>query len=181
MTDNKNMITNPLLLNFLNKGDNRKLYDDYCRQPSPETKELLNKRFADFYYEVRMISYLSKIIHFEAKKFDAKIRKHYKRYKLVLDNSVNPADEHLVFSQYLADDHSNHESSASCRLEDHIQDPTLNKAVRKLTERQKEVLYWSIVEEMKDIEIAAKLNVSQQAVSKTRNNALLKLRRDYHV
>ena len=174
------ILKNPLLLNFLNMEENMMLYDDYCRKPSPETKELLNKRFVDFYYEVRMISYLSKVIHFEAKRFDAKIREHNRRFKLILDNSVLSLDEQAQFDPFLVEEPAYTEPS-SRRLEDHIQYPKLKGAIRNLTERQKEVLYWSFVENLKDIEIAAKLHVSQQAISKTKKSALLKLRRDFHV
>lgn len=172
-----NDIKNPLLLNFLEIEENMNLYCDYCNTQSAESKELLNKRFVQFYYEVRMISYLSKIIHYEAKKFDANIRKHNQRYMLILDNSVKEYEQvHTQIDELF----STKESSPIYHLEDFIQNPKLASAIKKLTRREKEVLYWSFIEEMKDIEIAAKFQVSQQAISKTKNKALLKLRREFH-
>lgn len=61
-------------------------------------------------------------------------------------------------------------------LENQISDPSLYAAFINLTEREREILNFSIVQNMKDKEIANKLGVSQQSISKTKKVALKKLR-----
>lgn len=176
----KKMIQNPLLVNFLKVRENMELYDEYCRQPTAERKELLNKRFTQYYFEIRMLSYLSKTIHFEAKRFDAKIRRRNQRCLLILDTSPKESDHTSRLTDFIADPGLPPDPLISNQLEDHIQNPKLHRSVSKLTNRQKEVLYYSFVEEWTDTRIAQKLGVSQQAVTKTRQNALRKIRRDIH-
>ena len=62
-------------------------------------------------------------------------------------------------------------------LGDYIQNPILYNAILALNERQKQLLYLSFVKEMTDTEIGRWLRVSQQAITKSKNNALKKVRR----
>jgi len=62
-------------------------------------------------------------------------------------------------------------------LEQHIQHPMLFKAIQSLNQRQQQILYLAYVLNISDTEISKKLNVTQQAVSKSKNNALAKVRR----
>ena len=52
------------------------------------------------------------------------------------------------------------------------------KAVEKLTDREKEVMYLIIIEELDTEEIAKRLKISTKTVLNTKNNALKKLRKD---
>ena len=52
------------------------------------------------------------------------------------------------------------------------------KAVKKLTDREKEVMYLIIIEELDTEEIAKRLKISTKTVLNTKNNALKKLRKD---
>ncbi|WP_145149655.1 sigma-70 family RNA polymerase sigma factor [Paenibacillus xylanexedens] len=130
-----------------------------------EHKGTTNSIKADL--EKKFVSYISTLLHFNSINFDKKIRKHNERYALVLDDMeesyIGYEDEKLL-------------ELNSYRLENQISDPNLHKFFLKLSEREKEILNFTFVEEKKDTEIAEKLGVSQQSVSKTRKNALKKLR-----
>jgi len=65
----------------------------------------------------------------------------------------------------------------STDLHQHIQHPILYKAIKSLNKRQQQILYLAYVINISDTEISKKLNVSQQAISKSKNNALAKVRR----
>ncbi|WP_411844579.1 sigma-70 family RNA polymerase sigma factor [Schinkia azotoformans] len=65
----------------------------------------------------------------------------------------------------------------SKHIEDYIENVELIKKLRSLSQHQKNILSMSYIDDLKDKEIAKMLCISQQAVSKTRNKALKKLRR----
>lgn len=65
----------------------------------------------------------------------------------------------------------------SKHIEDYIENVELIKKLRILSQHQKNILSMSYIDDLKDKEIAEILCISQQAVSKTRNKTLEKLRR----
>lgn len=67
--------------------------------------------------------------------------------------------------------------SKHAALEDYVDNPKLYAAVQHLTDREKEVLKMVFVFDLKVTEIAKIMNVSHQAVSKTKLKALHKLRK----
>lgn len=131
-----------------------------------DTKGLQNSMKAEF--EKKFVSYISTLLHFNSINFDKKIRKHQDRFALIMDDveesDLNHTNDEL-FKQELYG------------LENQISDPNLYKLFLKLSHREKEILNLSYGREERDIEIAQKLGVSQQSVSKTRKNALNKLRK----
>lgn len=65
------------------------------------------------------------------------------------------------------------------KLENIITDDKIASLIKNnLTDRQKLILYLAYVTELKDVEIARKLGITQQVVSKTRNKALLNIRKE---
>lgn len=171
----RGQIKNPILIGFLNQEDNAKVYDLYCQEPSNEKRELLNRRFVEFYYKIKLITYFSKVIGFEAKRYDKKDREYKERNQLVLDKKdENNEDSIMNLFESKADVYFLNNT----KLEDYIEDPIVYKIVSKLTKRQKQILYLSYINNMKDIEIAKLLRVSQQAITKTKNQALNKVRRE---
>lgn len=65
----------------------------------------------------------------------------------------------------------------SLDIENIIEDKRILREFRKLTHREQEILYLSVILEKRDISLANKLGISRQAISKTRNTALKKLRK----
>ncbi|MGO4732894.1 sigma-70 family RNA polymerase sigma factor [Paenibacillus sp. 2KB_22] len=128
------------------------------KRTPPEIKAALEKKF---------VSYISSLLHFNSINFDKKIRKYNERNPLIMEDIeesyIGYEDEKLLgFNLY--------------RLENQISDPNLHKFFLKLSEREKEILNLTYAEEKKDIEISQKFGVSPQSISKTRKNALRKLR-----
>ncbi|WP_376738452.1 sigma factor-like helix-turn-helix DNA-binding protein [Priestia aryabhattai] len=70
------------------------------------------------------------------------------------------------------------EEVPSKNLEDYIENPSLYLSIKKLSSKQKKILYLAYIKDLKDVEIARYLNVSQQYITRTRNKTLLKLKRD---
>lgn len=167
-------IKNPLIIGFLSIDSNLQLYAEYLLSNSSEIKEKINYNFNKYYYKVRLISYLSKLIYYEAVNYDKKIRKSSKTFLLVLDKPFE--DGNSILLDKVTNKHTNREILESDKVGDYIHDFRLFKAVEKLTERQKHILYLAYIKDLQDTEIAKLLMVSQQSISKTKKTAVRKIR-----
>lgn len=172
--NSKKVNDNRLLKNFLECDTNSNLLKEYELTKSKATKDKLDSRFKSFYLKMKIISYLNKLIHFESIHFDKKIKSDYEKQLLILDKeidegSIKPAD--LLESPRI--DLVPYE-----KLEDFIEEKEVYFAISKLTENQKKILYLSYVKNLKEQEIASKLGVSQQAISKQKSLSLKKIRKE---
>ncbi len=102
------------------------------------------------------------------------------KFLLVLD-SPNYQNEELTMKDTLIDESQDPSDLHLEDLNELIVNDTIRKAIMNLSERQKEILSFSFIQNMKDKEIAKKLKVSQQSVSKTKKAALNKLRREINI
>lgn len=160
-----------ILKDFLKSDENRLLYNAYLESPTFENKKKLDYQFRKHFYLVRCISYFLKMIHFESKHFDKRQRRRNEKLQLVLDKQTeenqkivdlvpdNKIQEYLFFN-----------------LEDVVENQDLYHAIRDLNNKQKLLLNLIFIKGMKDTEIAEMLNITQQAVTKSKRNILNKLR-----
>ena len=135
-----------------------------------ELKDLLNEIFKKFYFEYRFIAYLSKILYFEAVNFDKKMRSKMEREPIIL-NMLIDKERDLTLLDTLSSMEQKFELNSD-KLEDCIIDEQLYSAYKKLVKKQQQILYLTYYTLLKDAEIAKKLNVTKQAVSKNRIKAL---------
>lgn len=175
---------NPLLKAFLADAEHLELYKQYCRTPNDCIKKMINDRFVRFYIRIRAVAYFSKIIHYTARHFDIERRKYDQRYVLNLDSTGNESkngnnEGSITLKELIVDESATKSFYEQIEddLEQHIQNPNLYKAIVSLNERQKQILYLSFIINYSDTEISKKLNVTQQAITKSKNNALAKVRR----
>lgn len=164
------IIKNPLLVNFLNQDNNAFLFEKYKESNSPELEYILNQNFYQFYYKIRVLSYFSKIIDFEAKRYDKKLRDHNKKFSLLLDK---PSDD----NNREGSNKWKQDNSTSGPLPLTIEDIFSIDIMNELTHKQKKILTMVYMRDLKDTEIAKLLGVSQQSITKTKKTALDKLRR----
>lgn len=111
-------------------------------------------------------------MHFESQKLDRKNRLYKQRYQSILDR---PNEDNSTLLD-LIEVPPPREETHSNKLEDYITDFKLHSSIKKLTNKQREILFYVFVMELKDVEIAKTLAVSQQFVTNTKNVALKKLR-----
>ncbi|WP_019913614.1 sigma-70 family RNA polymerase sigma factor [Paenibacillus sp. HW567] len=152
---------NPIIKNFLNDKNNYELLLLNITDPSLSNKIRLDEAFKSFYFEIRFTTYISSLIRFSSIDFDKKERRLEKRMILNLEDKYMTTQESFSNDAHL-------ESIASSSL--------LYNGMLLLTMKEKEVLVESYINSLSDTEIAKKKNISQQAISKTRKNALKKLR-----
>ena len=158
VTGNKKIIEE-----FLSYPDNQKMLEEYQYTNSQEIKNKLDREFKRFYQNIRILTYVIKVLHFESKRFDQKERLHRRRNILSLDDHERFFTDFIGFS----DD-----------ISDHISSDKLFFSIRKLSERQKKILSLVFVKQMTDREIAHYFGISQQAVSKSRRNIIENIRKE---
>ena len=156
----------------MNNYENKSFYKLYVQNPTQENRERLDNQFKKHFYIIRCISYFIKMIHFEARHFDKKQRKRNKIYQLTLDNENDRGQRNI---ELIAGEHI--KSYSKEKLEQVISDPILYSAFLNLTDRQQRILNYIYTDNLQDTEISTVLGISQQAVSKAKKNAIVKLRK----
>lgn len=168
---------NPILKSFLEIGSNLKIFSEYLENPQPESKAYLESAFKDFYSEIRIINYISKIIYYSSIDFDKKHRAIQKKFQLVLDQPIFDHEKgQTTIKDTLLSEPQFETLNEQQNLEDSITDFSMYQAFSVLTSREKMILTLCFIHCFTDTEIAKKIKVTQQAVSKTKKNALKKLK-----
>ncbi|CAM3997794.1 sigma-70 family RNA polymerase sigma factor [Mesobacillus zeae] len=166
---NKDFLSNPLIKEFLADEEHYELFTEAVCSPCDEVQERINEKFKEFYFRIRFISYVSSTLYFHGINLDKKIRKHDQRFPLQLDQPINNESE-TTLKELI--EYKENDSIDSGDVLDFISDPVLYKAIKSLTNNQQDILSLAYVKGLKDVEIAALLKKTQQAVSKSRKKAL---------
>ena len=174
-------LRNPLIKSFLRQDKNLELFKVANENPTGENIKKLDAAFKIFYSEIRFINYISKTIHFFSVDFDKFKRRYNKLYCLILDQPFEKQNSKTVIKDMISSVNTIEEELSIydfIHFINWIENDKLYNAIKKLTNRQLEVLQLYFLEEKKDTEIAKLLGVTQQAISKICRVALLKLHRN---
>ncbi|WP_192797524.1 sigma-70 family RNA polymerase sigma factor [Psychrobacillus glaciei] len=161
-----------IIQEFLRFPSNRTLFEEFKATNSEELKLEIDSKFKKHYQNYRIISYLIKVLHYESKHFDRKMRAYKNRNQLNLTSNLD------LSPIYLEKSFSSDSNGFSKGIVDHISSNNLFDCLSKLTDRQKEILSLVYVRQMTDKEIAQYLGITQQAVSKTRRNVIKNIRKE---
>ncbi|GED55191.1 hypothetical protein BBO01nite_44320 [Brevibacillus borstelensis] len=151
---------NKVIRSFFSDPENKRIYEKVIESNREDLLEELNKRFREFFLEVRLIKFISTIIHNTVIELDIQARKKAQ----FLDPYDSALHDKLSTQEALGD--------KKVLFDDEV----ISKAFQSLTNNEKKVITLAFVKELKESEIAKRLNVTQQAVSKTKHRALKKLR-----
>lgn len=168
------LIENSIIIAFIQNEYHSTLLLSVLKCQNEYDKQLLDQAFKAFYAEIRLIKYISSLIYFSSLDYDRKNRKRKNRYILSLDQPLSSEEsdrssmKNLIAEEYM--------DKPSLTLEQLDVDQKLFKAIHKLTSKEKSVLTLAYLHDLTDKEIAHRLNLSQQAINKMKNNALRKLR-----
>lgn len=171
---NENIINSPIFQSFIETRENEVLYLTYINDSSLTNKENLEIAFVTHAKQVFAISYLKKLIYFESRRFDKK-RREFEAKQLAILNANKEENTQLI--DLIEDEHADKpfQTKLETSIEEVLSDNVLIDAVRTLTKRQKDILFYHYVLNWNDTMIAKEFNVSQQAITKTRKKALQKL------
>ncbi|WP_144509752.1 sigma-70 family RNA polymerase sigma factor [Bacillus sp. FJAT-22090] len=160
-----------IIQEFLKCPSNKKLFEEFNATKSDEIKLQIDSKFKQHYQNYRIISYLLKVLQYESKHYDKKMRTYRKRNQLILANNTD-------FSPIYLEKSFSDSVVFSDNIVDHISSDDLFNCLRKLSDRQKNILSLAYVRQMTDKEIATYLGITQQAVSKTRRNVIKTIRKE---
>ena len=160
---------------FIQKSEHRQLIESYLTQPDAYRREQLDQAFKAHYFDMRFTSYLSTSLYFQSINYDKRTRRFEDRNVLTLDQSIGDR-EGTTYKDQLVDQHEISNEEGGQGLEAYIQDGQLLEAYRALTTKQQQIMDLAYVHQWSDTEIAKKMGVSQQAVSKNHRKALEKLK-----
>lgn len=141
----------------------------------------LNSKFYDYLFKVFACGYVKKTIIYNSMKYKKQRKEEKSREELSLNIIPEGFDEERI-NAIIDENTYNNELFYETNYCDEVfsqivENLELLRALNTLTERQKEVIYMCYVLEEKEAALAKKLNVSLQAINKTKNQAIRKLRR----
>ena len=152
---------------FLSYPDNQKLYDDYLDSQSDDLKEKLDKEFKKFYQNIRILSYVIKMLHYESKRLDKKERDYRRKNDLTFD--LYSENFQIPYADLI---------NETDDISEVITSEKLFLCIQNLSQRQKDILSLVYIKQFTDKEIAKELQISQQAVSKSRKKILEIIRKE---
>ncbi len=158
---------NKLIHSFLQDPEQKKIYETYLQNPNEINKELVESKFKLHVMKLKVLAYFSKVLFYEAQRFDKKIRR---TTVPLLDNDTEESP--IIIDTAL-------EISDEPILESHFENERLFSLISKLDENNKQLLYLLYVQNLDEGEVAAKFGVTKQAINKRKNNLLKKFRKLY--
>lgn len=174
--EEKEKLRDPLVSNFLSEESNHKKFLDFIESPSHETKEALDSAFKAYYKEVKVISYINKLIYFYSIDLDKRKNKYNANNMLILDKPLGD-DGSLTMKDNLPSHLPIELNSMRFPLEELLENLDLYQAYNSLSLKQKKILRLKYQYDMQDVEIAASLSETKQVISYNHKKAIEILRR----
>lgn len=166
----------PIIQNFLKIEENNILFKKVLEEPNDEeSKNALDIAFQKYYKTVRILGYISKLIHFYSIDFDKKLNNYKNKIHSDLNSEKDnqqsldnyfPSTKDLTFSDFLK-----YES-----LLEQIENESLYKNIVSLKPTQQRILELIYRCGLNNKEVAKVLRKSEQTVSYNHRTALKKLK-----
>ncbi|SIR50488.1 RNA polymerase sigma factor, sigma-70 family [Paenibacillus sp. RU4T] len=164
---------------FFSKAENLLLLSTFLDSQSLENWTKLEEAFRKFYFEVRFTKYLSSTIKYAYFDFERKRRRREDRSIIVFDMEMYEENSR-TFGEGFAVQHIQDYDPTKFdpqMLQDAIGNESIYKAFSELTSNQKMILTFTYSLCYLDKDIADRLSISPQAVSKARKSALANLKK----
>lgn len=166
---------NRLIHSFLEDPEHREMYENYLQNPNETNKKLVEEKFKLHVMKIKVISYFSKVLFFEAQRFDKKLRANAAHTLPLLDDD----SEDEIATNTLLNSPIEIVVGHTSVIEDFLENEHLFNLVSNLNDKNKELLYLLYIKELDEDQVAVRLGVTKQAVNKRKNNLLKKLRELY--
>ncbi|MED0876785.1 sigma-70 family RNA polymerase sigma factor [Bacillus mobilis] len=173
-------LNEPIVRNFLKEKAHYNLFQSAIESPTKENIFLLNRTFSEYYRKVKIINYISTLIHFYSIDFDKKMALNKKRNILNFDSSTGNQENTTVkitIGASSQDDSTYIDFEKNMdNLTDHISDERLYTALNYLSRKQLNILKLIYLYDYSNKKVAKTLSISEQTVSYNHKRALQKLR-----
>ncbi|MCM2678017.1 sigma-70 family RNA polymerase sigma factor [Alkalicoccobacillus plakortidis] len=169
---------NPVIKAFLEEESHMEQLAESIIEPTKQNINVVNESFQTFYMELRLVKYLSQLIHFYSIDVSKRYRRHFSRHSYVMDQPLS-SDNSLYLHDVLESSEPSTESLVTemgQNLEELIENPTLYAQFLTLSDKQKRVLNLLYIEGLSHKAIAKKLGSTPQNISQITSRALAKLR-----
>lgn len=173
---NRQKMNEPIIKKFLSMEENQVLLNKAINTKEPIHADKLNQAFSKYYRKVKILNYISMLIHYYSIDFDKKNSKNVKRQALVLDISPGVDKENKSPNNALLSSKEDLTYNAcfekNKNLQDHITDRTLYNAISKLSKKQVHILNLIYGSNYSNKEVADFLGESNQTISYNHRRAL---------
>jgi len=179
----------PIVKNFFKNESAKLLFHAAIQSPCEENIQKLNVAFSSYYKKVRIINYISKLIHFYSIDFDKRYSNYTKRQVLNLDAPLlsneqtkgnNTKKDILIENKEIDVIIKTIEEESEC-LKQHVSDERVYDALTALSSKQMEILNLRYIYGLSNKEISETLNLSEQLVSYNHKSAINKLKKSLGV
>ncbi|WP_448163577.1 sigma-70 family RNA polymerase sigma factor [Bacillus mobilis] len=177
----KKKMEQPIVRSFLQSKYNYNLFEEAITNPTPENKQILDQTFKSHFKKIKVIDYVSKLIHYYSIDLQKKITLNKQRNVLNLDSTVATKDGDMI-SKYDIITLDNEDNTYDKfiqnedNLQSHLSNELLIKSFFKLSKKQIKILNLFYLEEYTNKEIAKILGESEQTISYNHKSAIKKLK-----
>lgn len=92
--ENKIILRNPVVQSFLKHEKNYRIFLNAITYPTKINEHKLDVAFRNYYYETRLIKYLSTLIHFYTIQSVIKYRKHFIKHLYILNKTTDEEQDY---------------------------------------------------------------------------------------
>lgn len=168
-----------IINSFIMSTKYQSLFKQVLEDPSESNLKKLDEAFKEFFYEVKLTKYMLTLIHNYAIQTIKRYRIHFEKQLYILDQESSENEGNSNLLDYIAQDYDGaseklYEAHIHSIL-DCIENPELYYGLKKLNNKQLNVLYLIYVKNYKIKEVAELYNDSNQNISKTHKKTLLML------
>jgi len=160
---------------FINESEeNKQLYIKGIIEQDKNAYSVLSKKFKSYLFKIHATSYIHTSIVLNSREIKRKHTKISKREELTLNVvGQNFTEERIdTIPEQPMDIIELITKPKNLDFREVFSDKNLANAMNTLTDKQKEIMYLKFIEELDEKQIANKLNISLQAVNKTKLAAL---------
>ncbi|MBJ7950114.1 sigma-70 family RNA polymerase sigma factor [Bacillus cereus group sp. N24] len=177
----KEKMNEPIVRNFLKDKRNNEIFEDAILNSTEENTQLLNSTFAEYYRQVKVINYISKLVKYYSIDIEKKITLNKKRNVLILDGSVKDDDDNSNKMDVLTSSEGDLTyygfELESERLKDHLDNDLLHVALEVLSDKQFKILSLLYMKDLTNKQVAEIMKESEQTISYNHKAAIEKLQK----
>jgi RNA polymerase sigma factor (sigma-70 family) len=175
-------LNQPIVESFLKEDKNYFLFKNAIIDPTEENKQRLDLVFKQHYKQVKMISYISKLIYFYSIDFDKKISLTNQRQLLNLDTPISTEENNTtskldVLTSSKEDLTYLEFENIQKDIQEYISNDNLFASLNLLSDKQLKILKLLYIVNYNNKEVAELLGESEQTVSYNHKKAIEKLRK----
>lgn len=176
---NKDILKNPVIQGFFENQENVVMLASHIINPTTEVSISLEEAFKHYFFKVRFTKYLCSLIRFCDIDYHRKRTRDDQRNPLIFDSPLDEGDAtvgEFLYSISTAIEEEEPTTADPNAFQQSLNNELLFFAFNRLTDKQKLIITLAYSTCIFDKEIAGLLHISQQAITKSRQTALRKMK-----